>query len=509
MNFFDELFSGKVIWSMHTAMTCDKSFVYALIKKQLGEKATYKEKAKLNCAFFYEDKPEKNRTITCKMRSPSVNIGEVSKYIHPLQDSNKTHHAKISLVCYEDEKEGIKYRLAVYSRNLEFSQCVDSACLFVLKIGETETESGKQLISYLKKIKEITDNTGKKWFSQNITNELFEQLKKATLIDKFNNEAELFFGGLENEKEIGYRSLGELIALNDVEPDSIVLTPPEFVRRTSAQKFFLNRRMLFDHKEKPSHLKLYLIHRKDCICNELFELWLGSANATAHGLGWDFESFKKSKASIECLVKRNINKSTFDKLSREIKQDYNPFDFNEEGSLKINPDVFGPYIVQNYSCIEVTYVTKDNKKNDYSNTTEIQFVLECQPESNNEEIAKELIKFDKEDCIWRPLEYFDDISFGYTINDDDNNSITIIYKVEKFRPSQQMLVFGKSCAVMEIPENLIKEVPKPKDKLVKENMLSDWIYDEASIPGEREDNWEEGLKWCYDTITEITEKSGI
>ncbi len=498
--FFDRLFADKVEWSFHTAMTCDLAYAAALAAKQLGKTLGSDwvlENEIEKIGVFYQPNPEKGRALSCSGYGRKVKWNTFRGMIYEITDRSQTYHAKISLVAYRKNKgDDLRFRLAVYSKNLEFNNsCFETASLFELASGPAESSDGKELCGYICKICSNTDDAGKGWIKSHVSPHM-ETLQKCSLqAESGMPEARLFFGGINRRP-----TLGERLNLNKVHKDSIVLTPPEFIRGTAAEKFFRdNKRILYDLKEgnnigrASSHAKLYLLKRPEGDNEEYaYELWLGSANASASGLGWDFNNGAAgTNASVECLVKYEIGEEQFRSSRKELVNNFGPFEFenNSKGSLQPVADPFGPWVVSNYKVKDIQYLGADksqivissNKEGDYRGKVRtIRVELESVPKDSSPTIPQ------ADNMSWRPAEYGNPTG---TVDFSDPDAPVLTYEIEHFRPSQGFLCFGSSDAVMWIGEDLMKNIPQVKDSIKMDTTVTDWLLGGAKGEVDADDQY--------------------
>lgn len=362
------------------------------------------------------------------------------------------------------------------------------------------------MLSYIDKLHSIAEEKGKEWITEHITDDVRSMLKRVSLISEFASEdsevlrhAQLYFGGCDSLKA----SLGELLDLasdktkaDELNDSSMVLTPPEFIRDTDAEGFFREHKILYDVSKEAklaSHIKLYLLNRESA---KAFELWVGSANATNQGLGWDFKNNQKSNyTSIECLVKFELeSQGALCKMRNSIMQgkafnnlpyEYNVFDFSnetKEGSLQITPDELGPYVVNNYECTGITFEKEYGK---------INVVLKGKENRKSPPDGIERVP-------WRPLEYS---KYGYGDLSIGSDEIILEYEFEKFEKTQGILVFGTGCSILDVSEKLPAGVERRKDKLVKDTRLTDWLLNPGCMPQNSEPKWERDIEHKWTSIT--------
>lgn len=499
--FFDRLFADEVEWSFHTAMTCDLAYAAALAAKQLGKTLgsdPVLKKEVEEIGIFYQPNPEKGRALSCSGYGRRVKWNTFRSMIYEITDRSQTYHAKISLVAYRKNKgDDLRFRLAVYSKNLEFNNsCFETASLFELASGPAESSDGKELCGYICKICSNTDDAGKGWIKSHVSPHM-ETLQKCSLqAESGMPEVHLFFGGINRQP-----TLGERLKLNEVQAeDSIVLTPPEFIRNTDAGDFFRNKKILYDLDLKKgnnigrtsSHAKLYLLKKPEGDNEEYaYELWLGSANASARGLGWDFNNGAAgTNASVECLVKYEIGEEQFRSLRKELAKNFRQFTFEgDEGSLQPVVDPFGPWVVSNYKVKDIQYLGADDspiaifsdKERDYKGKVHaMQVTLEPKgtvPASGPDGIFA---------MCWRPAEYDDRTD---TVDFSKRGAPVLTYKIECFRPLQGFLCFGSSDAVMWIGEDLMKNIPQVKGSIKMDTTVTDWLLGGAKGEVDADDQY--------------------
>lgn len=469
--FFDRLFAGTIQWVLHTTYTCDLGYVVKLLQTQHREHPQPDFHAGETAVFYHHSEKIALRSKTIGGRIP---LRELKKNVlHPLDGQSQTFHAKLSLVCYKDQSE-THYRLAVYSRNLEFNNCKDTALLFALRKGPQETESGRQLISYLEKLRTAAEDSGKHWLEQKpLCDEARAFLLHAELISELDGKpAELFFGGCGDTF-----SLGERLGLQHATPKSLVLTPPEFLRGTHAWDDFQswkqnqNGPQLCDLQGSgaSSHCKLYLLETPER--DPRYTLWTGSANASARGLGWlpdgRFSNDPQS-ASVECLVCFTLTREEFERMRQGILAEYAPFSFDSEatGSLRIVPDAFGPWMCARYFPTAVRYLDQTGQVcTETANARRIVVSLQARDTG----LPK---PSDTSQCVWRPAEYKTPQPCQGV---PDGETVELAYSLEKFSKSQGMLLFGPSCSVMWLPHELLKDIPMVHQTTDRDTRLTDWL----------------------------------
>lgn len=504
-SFFKRLFAGKeVLWALHTTYTCELGYVQSLLAMQYDcetEKAA-KYVDNHDTAFFYHSS-DTSPGLTGKWVGNGFSRDAAQAMVFPVT-GDRTFHAKISLVCYKDASDQTQYRLAVYSKNLQFDDnCAEIALLFELVKREGNNiaeQNAGNLQNYLGFICKHASNEGKKWLENH---KLPDSLPKAfALVSEFaGKEAELHFGGCESPSLPKCKALSEYMALTGADAYSMVLTPPEFLRGTAAATYFsqggagAGRLYDLDLTKNPglknafgasissSHIKLYLLKH-----GEQYTLWTGSANATAHGIGWDFFNQKAcpENASVECLVKFTLNKAEFDALRQQIGQYYKCFDdFKNKGSFKPEPDRFGAWVVSHYEVVGLQYyatIRSNNKtplksKLIRNNAKYLEIELGAKAASD---VVPNKLPFDADKACWYPVEYSDlkekrgKISKKTTKKIGKRvSNITLRFqfgedRIKLFKPSQGILIFGEGGYAMPIPAKLLKDIPKEEVKTTKE-----------------------------------------
>ena len=531
-SFWKRLFKDNIKWTLHTTMTCDLrySIELAYLQHKMSSDGGYlsDKELKETAVFYFDD--HKSRGLTCKAFGKNLKISKYRGIVFPVNDDNvkesyhPTYHAKISLVAYEKEgKTG--FRLAVFSKNQEFDDYIaESAMLFDLVNTGQQTESGKALCAYLSDIKNHTSDDGKEWFEENISTDIMNDLTMMKLVSEFDSkegkkEAELYFGGVRTTEHVSNNLcvLGSLLRLNEVEDDSIVLTPPEFIRGTEAENYFRNNTILYDINSKnskersASHMKLYLLHRKN-ENEDNYELWTGSANATKRGIGWDFENHKAEKeSSVECLVKFSLSIDEFDSLRNGLLEVYgpDPFDFcTQTGSLpKEKEDRFGVWVINNATVKTVEYLDGSGKRIEYGDLQKkneniwLQFVLELKETLPEKDIDSDGLEY------WRPLEY-SDLGEIYINEWKDSTIVTLKYEIEKYCPSQGALCFGKSQSILWIYPEVIGDLPLVEERARMDKRVSDLLLSRTQNSKKHDE-----IEWFHKLIVEcdkeLSEESDI
>ncbi|MCR5338452.1 MAG: DEAD/DEAH box helicase family protein [Lachnospiraceae bacterium] len=550
-SFFDRLFEGEINWAFHTTMTCDLLYSMQLAYKLAG-KNVYKDILKSEemnkTAVFYNKDAHKGRCLSFKGAGKKKKVKDYLCINHPVGSKDQTFHAKISLVSYNkknNNKNQEHFRLAVYSKNCEFNdKCAETAIILNLEIADNETKSGKNLVDYITYLKKNTapKSAGEKWIEEHIEI-VYDQLSKCKFYTEFvgkeadKKEAELFFGGIEYEQpgdagdpnaKIQYTILNDDLQLDLATANSVVLTPPEFIKGTAAQDYFeKTKQILYDLKEmgndskekgndsfSASHIKLYLLEKKNSSTqdgihtddkNDAYELWTGSANATVHGIGWSFSPNSFSgKPSVECLVKIPIAKDEFEKLKKQIANGYEQFkDFKKEGSLKKLPqDDFGPWICENMEVEKIEYKDSYGKiigQNGNNNVSSYRGKANkiCVTLKFKTNVKSTIPRFHSPIMCWRPAEYAN--LKGCVIS---SSSFDIEYDINGFRPSQGVLCFGTSQSIMMISNDVMKSIPQVEETKERDIRVSELLLfkDRILETDDLDDTPNEGIDWFYDVV---------
>lgn len=486
----------EILWSLHTTMNYDPTYQVALIKMQESSARDWKEilsTDRYKIAFFYNknSEPSVKRSV-----SKDIPLSEIRKYQHPLSNERQTFHTKISLVCINNKENGFKkYRLAVYSKNHTFeSDCVESAILLDIKIHgdgddfHNSKNNGIQFQNFLKHVYESTEEQGKRWLETNLLNpengsikagEVFQSFTNISLLLKeFGNKpASIYFGGCSTKD----KTLGEYMEFNTIDlSESVILTPPEFIRGTLAEDYFTKYRILYDidiekenNRFNSSHIKLYLLKKasKDDETRSIYELWLGSANATNRGIGWDFHNNCSTKnagsyisPSVECLVRIEIDEGTFRIIKDEILKYYKVFDFGDVGSLVKTEDILGPLFKEAFYVSGVKYLDGEGNGTTAYKTKAcmVRYTFEISDVSKYEKLkdifenkSVNLNRFE-----FFPVEYGGAHKISNLSNIVSESSFFLDYGFKKFQPSQKMLSIGTSGVVMYIEDSAMdKEIP--------------------------------------------------
>lgn len=286
MNLYQKMYEKEgyiVAWSFHTAMDLDKAVACHIMELQLGVANEKKKKKRVDCvsnflktdaqntiAFFYDAKKILSNTLF----NYQICSQDIDSLIYPLSMDKQTFHAKVSFVCLKREGDNLKdeyaYRIAVYSRNLTYSNSVlDVGGVFDVKFSNntdlTDTiaeTNGTQFLAFLKL---LSEKSGTNWLeTKGLTDsgELYERLGKGFHLTDIisNKEVEIFFGGCGNDK------LYKHIGLETMDQDnSIILTPPAFLSQI-VKNGINNDIPLYDLKKESdfssSHAKAYLIQKK-------------------------------------------------------------------------------------------------------------------------------------------------------------------------------------------------------------------------------------------------------
>ena len=173
-------------------------------------------------------------------------------------------HPKIIFICYKstEQKDEYIYRLAVSSKNLTFSESIENCVIL-------ECKSNNQ-------IRQPSNEKEFKEFVEIINGLTFDPIGAS--VGKVSNP-NVYFSYKNNLK------ICEKMGLDTIK--AVVAVSPGFEKNP-----LMNKTISSFWKEK-SHSKLYFIERNNGAC----ELWVGSANCTASGLG------SKPQYNSECIVK--------------------------------------------------------------------------------------------------------------------------------------------------------------------------------------------------------------
>lgn len=351
MSRMEDLLAGDIQWQLHTTMTIDYAYEAALINKasNLENIAIYYDGNKLQDeinSFSHPVEPEllAKTKLRCFVVTPR---------------SRQTFHAKISLVCFR-ENNADKYRLMIYSKNHGFTadSCADIALLFDLIEDDSDSifiNNAKQLNSYINKIIVDTTPEGKNFIVDKGIDMLFSDSKKGIKLhsEEYSDidNIELLFGGCNNDilwKKI--TNHGKL---------KLVLTPAFFVRQSFPDNKdlakIIDSKVLYEIKDeiddgypKVSHIKLYLF--EDIV-------YLGSANYTKPGVGYDFLKKTQHTPSVECLVGLPIDREKSNSLECSIKEYYEPFNGNL--GFQHVEDECALYFMKNWEKDSIKYYSKN------------------------------------------------------------------------------------------------------------------------------------------------------
>ena len=267
-----------------------------------------------------------------------------------------------------------------------------------------------------------------------------------------------------------------------------------------------------------------------------YELWLGSANATRNGLGWDFQNKKSTlnnkEASVECLVKIPISEDLFKNLEDGLRELYEPFNFKKGGSLNnYTRDIIGQLFYETFKVSLVEYLEKTNSKPNKEckncNSKYIRYTFEIKNNEKFESLKEKLNNLDGTDdrLAIRPIEYRDQKNF--VLNEclekmDESNKLSIEYNFDKFRPPQKILAIGKSEIIMYIDDELYRNIPTVEIDILTKNIpyMNKFLdcEDDYSLKEllEKEENrlikllgknekygeLKNKIKWIYNTLVE-------
>lgn len=388
---FEVIEGQEIAWALHTTMNLELRYVAALLTMQQGKNPSCAEdvaavlKEGVDAAIFYDltkttgdDEEFGGQRITGKGSVDSrIPLSKTYGYLHGVHADGQTFHAKVSMVCVKNgDKE--QYRFAVFSKNLTYGSpnLREVAVLLNMELPEKPfetTKSGTQLQEFFRKLYDAKDgeteqSRGQKWLAKhNLHSEgdLFERLggAKLTLCEPAmdGREVEIYFGGCGLKPP-----LYEAMNFPGCTKNSVVLTPPAFLRGSeNAKAHFKGKPILYD-TESPlaSHAKLYLLEQKDKETDKMkHSLWLGSANATPHGIGYDFVNGASKTDSVECLVRLDLEKEEFDAAKGELTGEYKLFeDFSQPGSFQRNPDFWGDFLSRYGKVTKMEYRRNNDGK---------------------------------------------------------------------------------------------------------------------------------------------------
>lgn len=441
---------ASVRWSLHTTMNLDVLYQATIMTMQgAGHSGKYDQKQYAHAlemprdqiAFFYnQDTP----VTVSRANSANIPLVRTSEYRYPVAAKDQTMHAKISLVYFGDDT----YRMAVYSKNCTYAEenCLEVATMFDLLEGTTDIhrKNAEELNDFFGKLKAETTETGEKWLEKVPK---FASIKLVSCMEK-EVEYEIYFGGCGNG------TLYEKMDFYDVNlKESLVITPPVFIpEKGEIQKYFMKNPILYDAKDGyVSHAKLYLLQQKNA-----YSLWMGSANCTARGIGWNENAYNNS---IECLLKKSLNEAEFGGWKESIEELYKPFDFTlDKGSLqKKTPDQIGDFFAKSCCVTKISYEKNGIQQNIPSKKDVItQIVYTMKYQGNLLADLQNGVEFD-----FMPLEYLSK-KVDCVVNIKEK-TIVIAYPLGKeFRPSQRMIAVGTSGAMLQIPMGILGDVPTPK-----------------------------------------------
>lgn len=518
-NLCKRLFAGEVIWGLHTTYNCDIAYSAEVLMKQYKENALGNVWNKNGFAVFYNK--------ACGIASSS-SVTDAKwfkdKFFYPLENNkNQTFHAKISLIKYKDNIGNDGYRIAIYSKNQTFGyNCAEIGQVYELVKKKSGASYINELCDYLDMLFDSTSEKGREWLSSkglNKNGELYSILSDYVLQDDKGNNVQLLFGGCDSNKA----SLGKRIDFADIEPaNSIILTPPEFIRNSEGAKlYFEKNKLLYDIKQDSamekkqsglalsSHEKLYLLKKQD----GTYHLWFGSANATPHGLGINFDnSFSEievEKCSVECLIHQELNREVFEHMFHEVNEYYDIFyDFNNKGSLKSNKDTFSA-ILSTYCTAAISYLDSNNDEivqADYlESVKKLKVVLSA---NGNSHKFDSLISSTDLFSI-TPTEYFGKKISGNILKVGDTclelkqgNTVELLIEISEYQKIKgTAYINGNTLMDLEIPESLKQEV-EINPPMYSITLVSNWLLRDK-IPAENYNDSK--LQWFRDLF--INEKS--
>ena len=485
MNLYQKMYEKEgytVAWSFHTAMDLDKAIACHIMELQLGVANEKKKKKRVDCvsnflktdaqntiAFFYDAKKILSNTLS----NYQICSQDIDSLIYPLSMDKQTFHAKVSFVCLKRDGDNLKdeyaYRIAVYSRNLTYSNSVlDVGGVFDIEFSNntdsTDTiaeTNGTQFLAFLKL---LSEKSGTNWLeTKGLTDsgELYERLGKGfhlTNIISNKEVVEIFFGGCGNDK------LYKHIGLETMDQDnSIILTPPAFLSpivNNGINNDEMKAIPLYDLKKgsdfSSSHAKAYLIQKEN---EPQYSFLFGSANATPRGIGWNIIFGSESgcdSVSVECLIRYRLAQGEFESIKGEVKDIYEKYDFcngqiNENSHLE---DSIGEFLAKQ-KVVDVQLSEENGKQ-----------VLHYVIEIESEEFVKEKCK---EEFPFYPLEYAKEekkVTFG----EIENNRIVLDYPINgDYKPAQGELIVGTSRRILTVPMELYYdnnlETIKPEESI--------------------------------------------
>lgn len=519
MNLYQKMFEKKgytVAWSFHTAMDLDKAIACHIMELQLGVANEKKKKKRVDCvsnflktdaqntiAFFYDAKKILSNTLS----NYQICSQDIDSLIYPLSMDKQTFHAKVSFVCLKRDGDNLKdeyaYRIAVYSRNLTYSNSVlDVGGVFDIKFSNNTDSTytiaetnGTQFLAFLKL---LSEKSGTNWLeTRGLTDsgELYERLGNGFHLTDIisNKEVEIFFGGCGNDK------LYKHIGLETMDQDnSIILTPPAFLSQivnNGINNGKMNAIPLYDLKEESvfssSHAKAYLIQKEN---EPQYSFLFGSANATPRGIGWNIisglESGDDNSVSVECLIRYRLAQDEFESIKGEVKDIYEKYDFcngqiNKNSHLE---DSIGEFLAK--QKVVAVQLSEENGKQ------VLHYVIEIESE--------EFVKNCKEEFPFYPLEYAKEekeVTFG----EIENNRIVLDYPINgDYKPAQGELIVGTSRRILTVPMELYYD--NNLETIKPEESIFDIFLTHALDEENPQDYMDKELKRMNDMLNRINEK---
>lgn len=446
-----------VKWALHTTMTAEPTYLAALAAMQTrGKDIAGTLKNPPDVAFFYNKKSTPTCTTALKPTHP---LRKLKDKMFPVDCTNQTFHAKLSLVCFE----GGSYRLAVYSKNCDYAsdKMLEVAALFDLSFDGEKNENGTQLTSFFAHLFDHTTDAGKQFLTTYNICQLFSQHVTLTEVPTSNyspKTAQIYFGGC------GGDALSAKMKFTSIDTtNSVILTPPAFMIGTSAETYFSNKPIIWDAKpDFQSHAKLYLLqHNNTPDIPQTHSLWLGSANCTTRGIGYDFSGQKKQiqNQSVECLVKFDLSKREFDLSKDEFNQFkkslgtyYQPYVWGTPPSLaNKQTDYVADFFVNQCSLNSIVYL--DNRD---------QSITKLDSKTYVKSIKYEFSYADPLPLIPIPIPFFplEYRKEDHVLMEITSNTVTLYYRVNgNFRRSQGYLSVGVSGSLIAIPIHLMADIP--------------------------------------------------
>ena len=474
MSRMEDLLAGDIQWQLHTTMTIDYAYEAALINKasNLENIAIYYDGNKLQDeinSFSHPVEPEllAKTKLRCFVVTPR---------------SRQTFHAKISLVCFRENNVD-KYRLMIYSKNHGFTadSCADIALLFDLIEDDSDSifiNNAKQLNSYINKIIVDTTPEGKNFIVDKGINNLFSNHQKGIRLyskDYPNiKNIKLLFGGCGCGNL--WRDITTQGSHNPRDP-KLVLTPAFFVNQSftdeeleviKRSKVLYERIGKDDGFPKVSHIKLYLF---DDI------VYLGSANYTKPGVGYDFIKKTEHTPSVECLVGLPIDREKSNSLECSIKKYYDPFDGNI--GFQHVEDECALYFMKNWKKESIKYYSNLENKTEAKRRGEARHVVVVLKSYNN-------VNMTIPDChdLWiAPAEY-DGNYYRISSEEQKGDTITLTYDFQKWQYHTGLFILKgfvkgqdnkekEKRYVWDVGTDGVEEMFILKDSIPKEEFVSD------------------------------------